>query len=622
MIDKNNMPFSQHDSNIKYNKNYLLLALFFLLPFLMPLAYAKTPLLTPSEFNGNELPKPILDAIKKTGLPKNAFSIIIEPVLDKKALQQLKQKQEIKQLEQQLKQKKLELNKPQKKSHQSIESKTQPESENQSTKNNQPTKSNQSIKNQSTKNNQSANAQTEKPKAKLNTKKPKNQKKVTKPSLPYPYVSFLANQPRLPASTLKIATTYAGLDALGKGFRWYTKVYHTGTIKNNTLMGDLIIKGSGDPKLVKENIKQLMQNIQAKGVKHIQGNLYLDDGLFQGIQHNPASFDGKALRPYNAGANALLTNFSTLVLSFEPLKGVDYAKITLAPQMAGLHVPLGIKTSDARCQRRWQKQLKAMVSNFHISFEGAYPKRCGKSSWSFVPPDARLFIKQVFVGEWLAAGGSLSGHAFFMNDKATKPTAQKKRLTSIASADLASIIKDINHYSNNVMTEQLYLSLPVYSKKTYGVRRYASYKNSGRWFKRWWRKNIRTSQATGKKTTPAPKISRAASGLCRKCDTTANSLNALLQTAAQRKHFIAFKQSLGVAGKSGTIFKYKYRKPSSPAIGNAYIKTGTINRVASIAGYVDGKSGQRYSVVAIINHAKATSARSVLDEVMHWTAKQ
>lgn len=67
------------------------------------------------------------------------------------------------------------------------------------------------------------------------------------------------------------------------------------------------------------------------------------------------------------------------------------------------------------------------------------------------------------------------------------------------------------------------------------------------------------------------------------------------------------------------------RRPHSPAIERAFIKTGRLNNVASIAGYVMGQSGKMYVVVAIINADGAgnnTHAHDVLDEVIEWTAGQ
>ena len=88
---------------------------------------------------------------------------------------------------------------------------------------------------------------------------------------------------------------------------------------------------------------------------------------------------------------------------------------------------------------------------------------------------------------------------------------------------------------------------------------------------------------------------------------------------------IGFKLRM-VAGISGTIYAHKNRLPNSLAIGRAWIKTGTLDNVTAMAGYVHGSSGQDYVVVGIINadseqKLNTTQARRTLDAVLNWTAR-
>ena len=80
-------------------------------------------------------------------------------------------------------------------------------------------------------------------------------------------------------------------------------------------------------------------------------------------------------------------------------------------------------------------------------------------------------------------------------------------------------------------------------------------------------------------------------------------------------------QSLAVAGVDGTVQRLRDRMPQSPVIGRAWLKTGSLRDVASVAGYVQGESGRHYSVVAIVNHANAQQARPALDQLLDWTAR-
>ena len=98
---------------------------------------------------------------------------------------------------------------------------------------------------------------------------------------------------------------------------------------------------------------------------------------------------------------------------------------------------------------------------------------------------------------------------------------------------------------------------------------------------------------------------------------------ALLTLAYQSPNFAVFRESMGVAGESGTIKALKWRQPNNPAIGHAWIKTGTLDNVTAMAGYVQGQSGKWYAVVGLINADNAKNndkAKAVLDEMLAWTA--
>jgi D-alanyl-D-alanine carboxypeptidase/D-alanyl-D-alanine-endopeptidase (penicillin-binding protein 4) len=194
---------------------------------------------------------------------------------------------------------------------------------------------------------------------------------------------------------------------------------------------------------------------------------------------------------------------------------------------------------------------------------------------------------------------------------------------------LRDIVHDINHHSNNVMTEQVTLTLPLFAQnkqKTvttadekvghslYYQQPKSDYPAALTTIEQWWRSHL---------TTPPPVMTNG-SGLCRTCTVTAANLAELLQYAYTHPEFAAYVDSLGIAGISGTIEAHKERLPNSHAIGRAWIKTGTLNNVTSMAGYVKGLSGEDYVVVGIINKAEALNtyeARHVLDTMLDWTAQ-
>ncbi|MBL8522291.1 MAG: D-alanyl-D-alanine carboxypeptidase, partial [Betaproteobacteria bacterium] len=132
-----------------------------------------------------------------------------------------------------------------------------------------------------------------------------------------------------PASVIKLVTTYAGLELLGPAYSWKTDVLVSGDIKNGVLHGDLILRGTGDPRLTVERFWLLLKQLRERGLTTIKGDLVLDKTSFDVAPHDPAKFDGEPLRAYNVGPDALLVNFKAVRFAFAPT--VDLKAVSISP---------------------------------------------------------------------------------------------------------------------------------------------------------------------------------------------------------------------------------------------------------------------------------------------------
>ena len=419
--------------------------------------------------------------------------------------------------------------------------------------------------------------------------------------LPAPRLAWRPDAPMNPASVMKVVTTYAGLDLLGPGYFWKTRVYAQGPVKDGVLHGNLLIQGSGDPQLVRERLADLIDAIRAKGVTSIEGDILLDRSVFKLPPHDPAAFDDDPLRPYNAGPDGLLVNFKALVFHFKPEPKRRSAQVAVEPPIAGVKLPAAVPTSGGACGD-WKAQLAIDFSDADAPrFKGRYPARCGEQSWALAYPDPDGYAPRVIEGMWRAAGGRLSGQA-----KWQKQAVRGQPLVTGLSLPLGEIVHDINLYSNNVMAQQLFLTLSAAGDGR------GSFAESANTFKRWWRGRF------GLRATP---VIDNGSGLSREGRVTAASLVALLQQAAAGPNAEVFQRSLPVAGVSGTLRRLAERSPGSEAIGNARLKTGTLRDVTAIAGYAWGRSGQIYAVVGLVNSANAQAARPALDRLVEWAIR-
>ena len=403
-----------------------------------------------------------------------------------------------------------------------------------------------------------------------------------------------------PASVMKLFTTYAGLSLLGPDHVWHNRVYADGPVLGGVLQGNLIVRGSGDPKLVMERLQDLLGQVVAAGVREVQGDIVLDRSVFD-VRERSEPFDDEPLRPYNVAPDGLLLNFKAVVYKFTPDAASGQVQVRFEPPLAGMDAPTQLPASTAPCND-WRSQLKADFSQpLQVRFSGSYPKRCGEREWPVAYPEPEHYAPRVMQAMWLAAGGRLTGQVRY----GLRP-ASARLLVDAPSLPLAEVIQDINKFSNNVMAQQLFLTL---SSELGAPGRFEA---SRLRLLQWWRKALPGQEE--------PVLDNG-SGLSRTERSTAASLTALLQAAHASPHAQAFVKSLSQAGIDGTTARLKERNPQSPVIGNAWLKTGSLRDVVSVAGYVQGQSGQRYTVVAIVNHPNANQARPAIDQLLEWAVR-
>ena len=409
-----------------------------------------------------------------------------------------------------------------------------------------------------------------------------------------PRLAWQADKPVNPASLMKLVTTYAALELLGPAFSWSTPVWLQGPVSNGVLNGDLVIKGNGDPKLVLERMWLLMRRVQQAGVREIRGDIVMDRSAFVPGELNPADFDGEPFRPYNAGADALLLNYRAVLLTITPEPGRGIATIAVDPPLAGVRVDATVPLVSGACDD-WRGTLKgdfAEPSRMHLA--GAFQVACGEKIWPLAYADPKSYNERALAGLWLEQGGRLTGVVRDGAAPATTPSFE------LRSPSLAEVIRDINKLSNNVMAQQLFLTLGA-TQRGAGTPEVAR-----EVVLQWLRGKV------GGAASAAVIVN--GSGLSRESRLSAGLLGRLLNAAWSSAVMPELMSSLPVAGVDGTLRKYK----GGP--GRAHLKTGSLNGVVGIAGYVLGDSGRRYIVVAIVNHAKADSARPALEALVEWTA--
>lgn len=407
--------------------------------------------------------------------------------------------------------------------------------------------------------------------------------------------------PRTPASVEKIVTSAAALDILGPSKMWMTSIYSDAKVdEKGVLKGNLYLVGRGDPSFNVEKFWMLLDNLRARGIKKIIGDLVVDRSFYSVPKHDPFAFDGDGNRPYNLGPDALLVNFRSLVIQIRPNKEKGVAYLYEFPELKTIKLPKTIPLSKQPCLS-WRKQIKPDFSNPDAPiFRGAFPLRCGNRDLLYTAYSANDYLRTLFSDMWTQVGGTWRGKV--VEGKFPKDNKDMEILASAYSDPLARILYNMNKWSNNLTARQLFLNLGE-TEKDEPKNLEASRKSLAKW-------------ASSLGIKPQELFVENGSGLSRESKLSANAAATILKSVWKSPHMSEFISSLPISGVDGTM------KKRHVAQGFAHIKTGYISKARSIAGYVLAKDGKRYVVVAFINGPSAIGSMPVLDSVINWVYSQ
>ncbi|MCM1511556.1 MAG: D-alanyl-D-alanine carboxypeptidase/D-alanyl-D-alanine-endopeptidase [Oxalobacter formigenes] len=412
-----------------------------------------------------------------------------------------------------------------------------------------------------------------------------------------PVFALNEDTPYMPASTMKVVTTYSALEILGPAYRWKTAVYARGSIDGEVLNGDLIFKGGGDPAFRLEDLWVLLQRLRSRGIRDIRGDLVLDRGVFEERFFDPGAFDNDPFKPYNAGPDALLLNQHVVEVLFRPdgLEGTVH--VQTVPEMDGVAIVPPALTDTGRCQA-WQQGIKLHFSEREAVFDGEYPLACGDQTWLVSPAtmDRSAFFRAVFAGMWKALGGSFSGGV-----RESRVDGNAYLLEEWQSSPLSEVVRDINKYSNNVMARQVLITAGSPSLNEPASPEKGAFA-------------IRAFLASRGISIQDLYIENG-SGLSRIERISPRTMGDVLAAAYRSAVMPELMASLPVAGRDGTLAGSMRQ---SSVAGKAHLKTGSIQDVRAIAGYVLAASGQRYAVVFIVNHSHAALGSRARDALLEW----
>lgn len=397
---------------------------------------------------------------------------------------------------------------------------------------------------------------------------------------------------------MKLLPTLVALDELGPAYTWTTRVYLLGELRDGTLKGDLLLAGGGDPYLVTERVWQLQRQLRSLGLRRIDGDLLIDASYFDVGNHDPAAFDREPLRAYNVAPHALLMNYKVASFTFRPRPDGRVA-VSVEPPLLNLAIDNRLRVANGPC-RGYQRgiAMHANGSADRVILSGRFPSGCERYRLDRSVLGHEAYAYGLFTALWRESGGEISG-----SWRAAGAPQDAEPALEFESLSLAEVVRKINKHSNNVMARQLLFTLGA---ETMGAP--ATEEKGRTAIANWLR-------ARGLESTTL-RVDNGA-GLSRDARIAARDMVALLGEAYRSRFMPEFMASLPLSGTDGTLSR---RLRGAGLDGRAHLKTGSLDHVSSIAGYLLGQSGKRYALTLIVNHEDVHrgTGDEVQDALLRW----
>ncbi|MGA8260797.1 MAG: D-alanyl-D-alanine carboxypeptidase/D-alanyl-D-alanine-endopeptidase [Arenicellales bacterium] len=388
-------------------------------------------------------------------------------------------------------------------------------------------------------------------------------------------------KPFNPGSVMKLLPSIAALESLTPAYQWSTGIYTTGRLAKGVLHGDLYIKGGGDPYLTVESVWAMLRAVRGSGIRRIAGNIVVDDHIFDLPHLDRAEFDDKPYRIYNGPANGLLVNFWAVRFTITAL--ADEVHIDAFPDSRRLRIVNHIRRTDSSCRpstRYVAYRVDTTRDAVVVDFDGVLSTRCPPviMTRAVIPSDR--YLAYVLPGLWRSAGGTLAGTV----TKGSVPDDAEKIYTH-SSRTLAEVVRATDKFSNNLMARNLLLTLGTLYKDS-DVTVGDGVKALDDWL---------LSRGID---VPGLKVVNGA-GLSRDARISARGLANVLRAGFHSRFAPEFLSAFPIAGEDWALEDRDFDE-SIPEM--VRMKTGLLDDVRGMGGYITSRSGKTYITVLLVNH--------------------
>ncbi|MFV8257562.1 D-alanyl-D-alanine carboxypeptidase/D-alanyl-D-alanine-endopeptidase [Bdellovibrio bacteriovorus] len=410
------------------------------------------------------------------------------------------------------------------------------------------------------------------------------------------------NKMMVPASISKIATASAVLASFPPGTKFKTQLLISGELKNGTLKGTLYLKGGGDPSFVSENMWYLVNAFTRTKIKKIEGDIVVDDSLFDSVRYDMSRQKERVDRAYDAPVGAMSFNWNSVNIFVRANGAGNGADVTIDPENDYIRLVNKAKTvggsaNNLLADRDEDKKFPGDV--IHVGGSIGQGLKEVVVFKNITQPDlwAGYNLKAFLAQRGIQLTGTIRNGV----------TPEKAELVAESeSKPIEQMVADMNKFSNNYVAEMLTKNLGAV-KKTKGATLADGV--------------LVINEHMQSLGVPAEQYNlESPSGLSRQNKLSSFAMWKVLQHL--RNDFRVqpeFLTSLPIAGVDGTL---KKRMKNSPAERWVRAKTGFLTGVVSLAGYAGLEDGRVVTFSFVYNGSTdETKIRAFFDNLLIYLVK-
>ncbi|MSP87084.1 MAG: D-alanyl-D-alanine carboxypeptidase, partial [Methylotenera sp.] len=328
------------------------------------------------------------------------------------------------------------------------------------------------------------------------------------------------------------------------------------------------------------------------------------------------TFDNEIWRAYNATPSAFLVNGRNSSFKFSAGNtNLDKGRVNIIQEYAlpELSIVNNMRLIPGACGE-WRNHMTYAIGTEEtsgvkagktVTFNGTYSPDCAEKYLELSVFNDDQYAFYTFKKLWSDLGGKFYGQL-----KTQEMPLNAVKVIEQLSEPLGYVVREMNKWSNNLTARQLLLTIAAEKTALPATEAYGAAA-----IKAW----LSNKSLNGNSLKLDELVIENGSGLSRTEHISAEHLSQMLVIAYHSPVMPEFMSSLPILALDGTVMK---RLKNSPVANRAHLKTGSIDGVSAIAGYVLDQQNKRQVVVMIVNHAKAGASKAAQDALIEWVYHQ